>query len=319
MTDPRPTEAADDLFAQASGWYFRLQADDLTPAEAAAFAAWRAQGRAQEQAWQEVIDLLGALRTPAQRIRQAQRAQWRAPAKRRWRAFASAAGVLLMVGLGATQTPYLDRWRADYATATGESRTLQLGDGSTLQLNTDSAVQVRLLAGERQVRLLRGEAWFDVTRDPGRPFVVQADDGWVKVVGTRFSVARHAAHTRVQVDQGKVQVSAGGEASVYLEPGRAVEYGAGQLAQVQAFDPASGFAWRQRQLVFLQQPLAEVVDQLNRYWPGQTLVLGEALRQRKVSGVFDIDKPEAVLKALSHTLGLQASEYAGYLRVLREG
>lgn len=74
MTDPRPTEAADDLFAQASGWYFRLQADDLTPAEADAFAAWRAQGRAQEQAWQEVIDLLGALRAPAQRIRQAQRA-----------------------------------------------------------------------------------------------------------------------------------------------------------------------------------------------------------------------------------------------------
>jgi transmembrane sensor len=65
--------------------------------------------------------------------------------------------------------------------------------------------------------------------------------------------------------------------------------------------------------------LAEVVDELNRYWPGQTLVLGEALRQRKVSGVFDIDKPEAVLKALSHTLGVTASQYTGYLRVLREG
>lgn len=314
-----PMTDTDDLFAQASGWYFRLQADDVTPADTAAFAAWHAQGVAQAQAWQEVIDLLGALREPARSIRHAQREQWCAPAKRRWRPLASAAAVLLVIGLGITHTPYLDRMRADYATATGESRTLQLADGSTLQLNTDTAVQVRLLAGERQVRLLRGEAWFEVTRDPARPFVVSADDGWVKVLGTRFSVARREAHTRVQVAQGKVEVSAGNGASVYLEPGRAVEYHAGKLARVQAFEPASGFAWRQRQLVFRQQPLAEVVDELNRYWPGQTLVLGEALRQRKVSGVFDIDKPEAVLKALSHTLGVTASQYTGYLRVLREG
>ncbi|HCN44784.1 MAG TPA: hypothetical protein DIT18_03260 [Pseudomonas sp.] len=72
-------------------------------------------------------------------------------------------------------------------------------------------------------------------------------------------------------------------------------------------------------MVFRQQPLADVVDELNRYWPGQTLVLGEALRQRKVSGVFEIDKPDAVLKALKHTLGLSAEQYTPYLRVLREG
>ena len=227
--------------------------------------------------------------------------------------------ILLMVGLGATQTPYLDRWRADYATATGESRTVRLADGSQLQLNTDTALQVRLLAGERQVRLLRGEAWFEVTRDPDRPFVVQADDGWVKVVGTQFSVARRDAQTRVQVAQGKVQVSAGSGEPVYLEPGRAVEYQGQRLAEVHAFDPASGFAWRQRQLVFRQQPLSEVVSELNRYWPGKTLVLGDALRNRVVSGVFEIDKPDAVIKALEFTLNLRVEHYTPYLLVLREG
>jgi transmembrane sensor len=132
-------------------------------------------------------------------------------------------------------------------------------------------------------------------------------------------VARRDAQTRVQVAQGKVQVSAGSGDTVYLEPGRAVEYQGQHLAEVHGFDPASGFAWRQRQLVFRQQPLSEVVSELNRYWPGKTLVLGDALRNRVVSGVFEIDKPDAVIKALEYTLNLRAEHYTPYLLVLREG
>jgi transmembrane sensor len=309
------TPTADDLFEEASGWYFRLQAEDVTPAEMDAFAAWLGQGHAQDQAWQEVQAMLGGLREPARQIRRAEQAAWRKPA-RRW---ACAAAVLLALGLSVQHTPWLDRLRADYATGTGESRTVELADGSQLQLNTDSAIQVRMSDGERQIRLLRGEGFFSVTKDPARPFVVQSGDGWVKVVGTQFSVARRDAQTRVQVAQGKVQVSAGSGTPVYLEPGRAVEYQGQQLAQVHGFDAASGFAWRQRQLVFRQQPLSEVVDELNRYWPGQTLVLGDALRNRVVSGVFEIDKPEAVIKALEYTLNLRAEHYTPYLLVLREG
>lgn len=309
------THTADDLFEEASGWYFRLQAEDVTPAEMDAFAAWLGQGQAQDDAWQEVQAMLGGLREPARLIRRAEQAAWRKPA-RRW---ACAAVVLLAVGLTVQNMPWLDRLRADYATGTGESRTVELADGSHLQLNTDSAVQVRMSAGERQIRLLRGEGFFDVTKDPARPFVVQSGDGWVKVVGTQFSVARRDAQTRVQVAQGKVQVSSGGDTAVYLEPGRAVEYQGQRLADVHGFDPASGFAWRQRQLVFRQQPLSEVVSELNRYWPGKTLVLGDALRNRVVSGVFEIDKPEAVIKALEYTLNLRAEHYTPYLLVLREG
>ncbi|WP_455823502.1 FecR family protein [Pseudomonas graminis] len=309
------TPTADEMFAEASGWYFRLQAEDVTPAEMDAFAAWLGQGNAQDAAWQEVQAMLGGLREPARVVRRAEQAAWRKPA-RRW---ACAAAVLLAVGLTVQNTPWLDRLRADYATGTGESRTIELADGSRLQLNTDSAVQIRMSAGERHIRLLRGEGFFEVTKDPARPFVVESGDGWVKVVGTQFSVARRDAQTRVQVAQGKVQVSTGGGAPVYLEPGRAVEYQGQQLAEVHAFDAASGFAWRQRQLVFRQQPLSDVVSELNRYWPGKTLVLGEALRNRVVSGVFEIDKPDAVIKALEYTLNLRAEHYTPYLLVLREG
>ncbi|MDZ3994286.1 FecR family protein [Pseudomonas sp. Teo4] len=303
------------LFEQATAWYYRLQAEDVTAEERLAFIQWQALGPEQAQAWDEVIALLGALREPARQVRQQQRQAWRGAERRRW---PWAVAAMLLLGLLIAQTPWPERWRADYATATGESRSIRLDDGSLLQLNTDSAVQVALEPGERRVRLLRGEAWFEVTRDPERPFVVRAGEGWVRVVGTRFSVTHDDDQTRVQVAQGKVEVRAGEGPSVYLEPGLAVEYGAGALGVVHSFDLNSGFAWRQRQLVFSQRPLGEVVAQLNRYWSGQTLVFGEQLRQRKVSGVFEIDKPDAVLKALTHTLSLRAEQYTPYLRVLRE-
>ena len=312
------TPTADELFDEASAWYFRLQAEDVTPGELQAFAIWLEQGDAQDAAWQEVQAMLGGLHEPARFVRRAEQAAWRKPA-RRWSRWACAAAVLLAVGLTVQNTPWLDRMRADYATGTGESRSIELADGSHLQLNTDSAIQVRMSAGERQVRLLRGEGFFEVAKDPARPFVVQSGDGWVKVVGTRFSVARRDAQTLVQVAQGKVQVSSGSGAPVYLEPGRAVEYQDQRLAEVHGFDAASGFAWRQRQLVFRQQPLSDVVSELNRYWPGKTLILGDALRNRVVSGVFEIDKPDAVIKALEHTLNLRAEHYTPYLLVLREG
>ncbi|MEG0861618.1 MAG: FecR family protein [Pseudomonas sp.] len=315
MIDPNVTDADDDLFAEASGWYYRLQAEDLSADEREAFAVWLAQGPGQDRAWNEVLALLGALRDPARQIRQAQRTRWQRPRARVW---ASAAAVLLMIGL-LISSPWPDRWRADYATATGESRTVALADGSQLQLNTDTAVQVELGDGERRVRLLRGEAWFDVSHDASRPFLIRSGEGWVKVVGTRFSVAQLANQTLVRVAQGRVQVSVDEGQSVLLDPGRGVEYSGLQLGSEHGFDVAAEFAWRQRQLVFRQQPLAEVVDALNRYWPGKTLVLGDTLRQRKVSGVFEIDKPDAVLKALTHTLGLRAEQYSPYLRVLREG
>ncbi|MDH0302655.1 MULTISPECIES: FecR family protein [unclassified Pseudomonas] len=309
---------SDQLFAEATAWYYRLQAQDVTPAERQAFVAWQAQGAAHAQAWEEVIGLLGALQAPARHLCEQQQAQWRAPRRRAWTQLAGAAAAVVMVGLLISQTPWLDRWRADYSTSTGESRSVQLEDGSRIQLNTDSALQVELTAGERRVRLLRGEAWFEVTRDTARPFVVRSGDGLVRVLGTRFSVAHADGQTRVQLALGKVEVRAGGAAQVLLQPGQAVEYTASGPGAVHAFEPSRAFAWRERQLVFSQQPLAEVVAELNRYWPGQTLVLGDTLRQRKVSGVFDIDKPDAVLKALSHTLGVQAQQFTPYLRILRE-
>lgn len=303
----------DELFAQASAWHFRLQAEDAGERDRHDFAAWLAQSDEHARAWEEARQLLAILQPAAHAVHRA------APARRR-RAlpWAAAATLLLAIGLGATQTPWLDRLRADQATRVGEVRTLALEDGSRIQLNTDSAVQIALGDHERRVRLLRGEAWFEVSRDAGRPFFVESAGGWVRVVGTRFSVTRRGDETQVRLQSGRVEVAAGGE-PIQLMPGQGVAFSSAGLQAVAAFDPQQAFAWRHRQLVFRQQPLGEVVAELNRYWPGRLFVVGAELERKQVSGVFDIDRPEAVLRALQLTLGLRAEHYTRYLTLLHAG
>ncbi|WP_437880197.1 FecR family protein [Pseudomonas sp. LRF_L74] len=303
----------DELFAQASAWHFRLQAEDVSEQDRRDFAIWLQQGEAHSLAWDEAQTLLAALMPAAREVYHT------APARRRqtW-PWATAAALLLALGL-AWQTPWPDRLRADYYTAVGASRTVELADGSRIELNTDAALRVELSGAERRVELLRGEAWFDVAHDVSRPFVVESDGLQVRVLGTQFDVVREADHTRVRLAQGRVEASVKGGSPVVLAPGQSVALERGQLSSLSDFDPAQAFAWRQRQLVFRQQALGEVIAELNRYWPGRLLVADQALESRPVSGVFEIDKPEAVLRALQLTLGLQVEHYTPYLTVLRGG
>ncbi|MFP6848439.1 MAG: FecR family protein [Pseudomonas sp.] len=302
----------DELFAQASAWHFRLQAEDASDEDRLGFEAWLAQGDAQAHAWDEAQLLLAALQPAARRM------QPQAPPRRR-RTLPWAAAALLLLALGVVwQTPWSDRLRADHYTAVGESEVIELADGSRIELNTDAAVRVELTDNERRVHLLRGEAWFEVAHNANRPFVVQSGHTRVRVLGTRFSVSRLGEHTRVQLAEGRVETMVEGSGKAILAPGEAVEAAPGYLSAVQTFEPAAAFAWRQRQLVFRQQPLGEVVAELNRYWPGYVLISDSTLERKAVSGVFEIDKPEAVLRALQLTLGLRVDRYSPYLTLLRE-
>ncbi len=303
----------DELFAQASAWHFRLRAEDASEQDRLGFEAWLAQGDAQARAWEEAQLLLAAMRPAALSMQPV------VPVRRR-RKLPWAAAALLVLALGAAwQTPWPDRLRADHYTAVGEREVIELADGSRIELNTDAAVRLELTANERRVQLLRGEAWFDVAHDASRPFVVEGGRARVQVLGTRFGVSRQGERTRVQLAEGRVEASVEGAGKVSLAPGEAVEAGPGYLSEVQRFDPAAAFAWRQRQLVFRQQPLGEVVAELNRYWPGHVLISDSVLERKAVSGVFEIDKPQAVMQALQLTLGLRVDHYSPYLTVLRKG
>ncbi|WP_247873253.1 FecR family protein [Azospirillum sp. TSH64] len=323
----------DRLFSEANAWFFRLQSDDHTPAERAAFAEWLARSPAHADAWTGLQSLLHDLKEPA---RAAHRAAYagsrRAPSRRPAafggvRRFAAALAVLLVVGgLGVWRGPTLYQDAvADQVTAAGQRRTVALPDGSTAEMNGGTALALDFRDGERRVRILRGEAWFHVTRDPDHPFVVDGGAGAARVLGTQFSVRREDGRTTVTVGDGLVEVSAhpGTDShapwpdSVRLRAGESAEAGPLGLSGPRPADPAVAFAWRQGQIVFRQQSLASVIAALNAQWPGRVVLLNDEAAERVVSGVFALDRPDAVFDALERGLGVHATRITPYLTLLR--
>ncbi|MCM8735705.1 FecR family protein [Azospirillum sp. A1-3] len=332
--DPADGEPADGgpdedrLFSEANAWFFRLQSDDLTPTERTAFAEWLARTPAHSRSWSELQTLLHDLKEPARSAYAGSRiAPPRRPAAAGVRRFAAALAVLLVAGgFGVWYGPtFYQNAVADQVTSTGQRRTLTLPDGSTAEMNGDTALALDFRDGERRVRILHGEVWFHVTRDPDHPFVVDGGAGAARVLGTQFSVRREDDRTTVTVGEGLVEVAAQRDAdshapwpdSIRLHPGESAEASPLGLTGPRATDPAVAFAWRQGQIVFRQQSLASVIAALNRQWPGRVVLLNDEAAERVVSGVFALDRPDAVFDALERGLGVRATRVTPYLTLLR--
>ncbi|CAO3426728.1 FecR family protein [Azospirillum endophyticum] len=216
----------------------------------------------------------------------------------------------------------LDRLGSDYSTASGERRVVTLADGSQVQLNTDSAISVDFSGPSRRVTLRRGEAFFSVTADRGRPFEVTAMGAVTRVVGTRFAVRRMDEATRVVVEEGIVEVHcpagiAASEDGVRLTAGETARYEPGTCpTRESGVSVARATAWRDGRVVFDDRSLREVVGELNRYRPGPIILLDAELAQRRVTGVFDIRDPDRALSAIEQVLPVSVHRIAGYLAVL---
>lgn len=237
----------------------------------------------------------------------------------RWAgALSMAACLLLAIWAGGWQPlNWLQDQRADHVSLPGQTRTLTLADGSTLLLDADSAVTVSYDAGERHVELLRGAGFFQVT--PGSvPFVVGANGGEARVLGTAFEVRLLADGAQVTVDHGRVAVRAGqgGEPQV-LGAGQRTQFAAGQMAALQSVDTQALLSWREGRLTFYKAPLGEVLATLGRYYPGRILLLNDELAERRISGSFPSHDPAAVLASLQAVVGFQQSEWLGHLIILR--
>ncbi|MCY1435382.1 Protein FecR [compost metagenome] len=189
---------------------------------------------------------------------------------------------------------------ADYATRIGERRSIELADGSRVWLNSGSALSVDFSTGERRLALHAGEALFEVAKDPQRPFIVRAGDTEVMAVGTRFDVDSRGGQTRVDVTEGVVQVSKAASQPLRLSAGQrlSLDERTPEPAAVQPLDLDSASAWQRGKLIFNQRPLGDVLAELERYLPESILLTDDALRAHKVSGVFDLDDPAALLKTL---------------------
>lgn len=239
---------------------------------------------------------------------------------RRWSGgLAMAACLLVMLAMGAGWQPsrWVDNLGADYVSAPGEVKTVTLADQSQVTLDADSAIAVDFSRGERHVQLLRGAGFFSVTHT-GDAFVVQAGSGEARVLGTQFEVRLQPAGAQVTVLSGRVGVtpSKTGRQQI-LTAGQQVAYADGVADDLHTVDSESRLAWRDGWLNYYKAPLAEVVQDLRRYYPGRIVLLNDEMGARRVSGSFPSKDPQAVLQALQAVLGFEQHRLVGRMIVLR--
>lgn len=322
------TSHPDPIVDEALEWLAIQQNAPLDPATRRRFEDWLAQSprhaeefRSLEAMWGSAA-LRDAARTmpAASPIRLDERRAPRQPSGSRWTSRVAAAAAVLLIAVGAWQGPGLIlRWRADFTTAPGERATFSLPDGSTMLLNTASAVSVDFKDGRRRVTLLDGEAFFDVRHDAARPFKVSGHFGEVEVKGTAFAVRTDSREDTVVLERGRVEVSrlADSRDHVDLKPGEAVTATATALSGVARRDPAELLAWRDGRIIFENQPLSRVLGELRRYYNGTVIVVDRRVADLLVTGNYRLDDVPGAIRTLADASGVTMNRLPGGIIILR--
>jgi transmembrane sensor len=339
MDEPRPKPELIELSAleqEAAEWVARLDAGWSEELEAE-FKAWKSQSRHHQMAAQALqalwadLDVLAELRVEAD-------GGARPPARRAPLRFSRGLAAAVVGSIAASiaavavvlhvsdrppppQAPAAVQPGQVYETALGKQRTVNLADGSSVQLNTNSRLEVRYSPGARDLRLVRGEAFFEVAHDAQRPFTVVAGSGVVQALGTAFAVRVGERDMHVTLTKGVVRLrrASPGEptgagawrdvAVLTARPGQHAEAlvtpeGIRREAVSSEF-VARELSWRQGMLVFDDEPLADALADMRRYTDVEVELADAQVGRLKVSGYFETGDVEAMVEALHSGFGVE--------------
>jgi transmembrane sensor len=260
----------------------------------------------------------------------------------RFRAFALRLVAALALVSGGVGSFIVYRYYSSiYSTEIGEQRTVQLADGSTVELNARSRIRVHFSDKERDIDLVEGQALFKVAKNPQRPFIVSTAGTRVQAVGTLFDVYSRPQATTVTVIEGRVAVAPltvtdvvslqpapavllndvpkmpSDSGAVLVSAGEQVVATGVRVSQPKRTDVTAVVAWTQRELVFDSTPLAEVVLEFNRYNPKPLIVSDNRLRDFHITGVFSSTDPTSLLQFLRSQPDIQVTEGDTGIRIAR--
>src|ERR1700722_3534578 len=292
---------------------------------------WVQEARAAAQA---PTPLLGRAKERAKSWlpRQSPRAHEHGHRQRRW--LLVAGGLLAVFGLSS----FLYWQDGRYTTRIGEQRVVTLPDGSVFSLNTDSELKVRYTAQQRAIELIKGEAYFRVSHDASRPFVVTVQNATVKAVGTQFDVRIASNSTIVSVVDGVVEVrgetlvnrqadSTPAASAIQLKKGQEIHIGRMSAANPSGSAPiviaerttalGNASAWTQGRVEFDATPLSDVLGEFQRYGNLHVQIDDDALRQLKLTGSFDAHDPQAVLDYVDTLPGIMVEKTGQQTYVIR--
>ncbi|EQB00345.1 hypothetical protein L286_17830 [Sphingobium sp. HDIP04] len=312
-----------DLSRQATAWLVQLEDEPDNEALQAQFIDWLATSPAHLAAWEETVhvsglmSIAGPLRASTPPSLSRQRA-W-LPRLGRVRNFA---GLALAACFAWFVAPDLSLWvRSDEITRTAELRVVRLKDGSIAHLAPSTAIAFTGDAKGRRLDLLQGEAWFDVAHDEARPFRVVAGDSRVTVLGTAFSVEKIGSNTAVAVQRGRVAVETRDAASprrVVLIAGQSVWISEGTASR-STIRPDRVASWREGVAIVNDQPIGDVIDQIRPWYKGYIVARGPGLKNRRVSGLYDLRDPDLALEALRRAHNVTISRVSPWLRIVTIG
>lgn len=309
-------QAADArILDEAARWLARRHASDFSAAEQAELARWRSQSSRHEHIWQCAEQLKGHLNTVPAAVGMATLNRARPSAARR-QLLRSAVLALATPALGWLawrHLPWQD-WTADYRTARGERRAVTLADGSRVQLNTASAISVRMDGTARRIRQHAGEILVETAHAPpyaSQPFMVQTEDGQMQALGTRFIVRKLEHGTALAVLEGAVRVTPAASATaVVVHAGEQLHFdghGASATRPVAARDSAWTLGVLYAENLRLQDFLAE----LSRYREG-ILRCDDDVADLRVSGTYQLHDTDRILALLAQTLPVRVQERSRY-------
>lgn len=317
-----------DASVAAAHWLLALEEEPDDADLRRRFDTWLAESPENAAAWAGVSDIYDAIGAPAYVEHRAARESRPGAAAsvirldgaraRRRRFLLPAAALTLAACLALLALPgFLLQWQADHVTSVAESQSVVLDDGSVVRLAPGSALEV-LRGGSRGVRLLRGEALFEVVPDSARPFRVEAGGVETTVLGTVFDVRLLENGTLVSVREGEVRVdrAAAPHISERLKAGDWTRVQRAGAVARGAVPPTEVAAWQRGQIVARDRAIEDIVEEVGRSYRGVVLVTDGVLARQRVTGVYNLDDPVAALRAAAGVHGGVVRQVSPWLIVV---
>lgn len=334
-----------EIASEASLWVVRLDAENFSAQEREQLIAWLRESEHHQKAFCELALLwnkMGVLSQLSDVFPFDEQAESPATARQRfarWRpavAATVAAMVLISTVFLFSADSLVEQQNSltstqSYETQVGKQQTVNLPDGSTVKLNTASKILVEFEASQRNIKLLQGEAHFEVSHDPNRPFKVHVGTNTVTAVGTAFNVRVLDSSIKVIVTEGKVKVSTNTDKSrlntlstkLAQSPDRETSLGAGQaielvadVVQVDVQPPeaiAKELSWQHNVLMFKGDLLEDAVREINRYTNIRVEINDPEIKDIRVGGLFKIGETQAMLDAFETSFDIKVQKVNEHL------
>lgn len=310
MTDRHSshTEATDTIDEQASLWFTRRHGQRMSSADLRQFEHWLNASPEHARAYESIASIwreFDAMPKPTMETSSVRKTLF----PPLWRLLGHSLAAIFIATILLLPYSKLPALLFNNMTlvATDNPKEVTLPDGSQVFLNNKTRLRVAYETTERHIYLDEGAAYFKVKSNPYRPFIIQADERRITVVGTQFEVRHFQHQVAVSVSQGVVNFQTGEQQKPqYLLAGdSAVSPEANSAITRSRVDPQEVASWRFGELIFTDKPLAEILNQLKPYSPFEVELSPPSLAHRKISGRIDLHQPERFFQALPQLLPVQ--------------